>query len=112
MLHRFDIVNIPERLRAGMPARSVMEFPAETAISILEFRPDDFVRRISPKPLLLVHPKADDVLPKSESEYLASLAGEPCELHITESNDHFASGDPVLHKITLDWLFRYLPPES
>ena len=86
-----------------------MDFPAETAISMLEFSPETVVRQISPRPLLLVHPRGDDVVPASESEHLAAAAGEPCELHLIDINDHFASGDPGLQKITLDWLARHLP---
>jgi uncharacterized protein len=109
MINRFDIVQIPQYLRAGMPPGANMDFPAETAISMLEFSPETVVRRIAPRPLLLIHPRNDDVVPSSESEHLARAAGEPCELHLIDINDHFASGDPTLQKITLNWLARYLP---
>ena len=109
MINRFDIVAIPEYLRTGLPPGASMDFPAETAISMLEFSPETVVRRIAPRPLLLVHPRGDDVVPASESEHIARAAGEPCELHLIDISDHFASGDPALQKITLDWLARYLP---
>ena len=41
MVPRFDIVPIPERLRRNMSAGSIMEFPAETAQSMFDFRADD-----------------------------------------------------------------------
>jgi dipeptidyl aminopeptidase/acylaminoacyl peptidase len=112
MIPRYEIVFIPEQRRAGMPPGAIMEFPAETAISLLEFNPQSVVRQIAPRPLLLIHPRGDDVVPKSESEQLAAAAGGPCELHIIETSEHFGSGDPVLHRITLEWLARYLmaPP--
>ena len=109
MMNRFDIVQIPEHRRAGLPPGARMSFPAETAISMLEFNPESVVRRIAPRPLLLIHPRGDEVVPKSESEQLAAAAGGPCELHIMEIDDHFALGNPALHAITLDWLARYLP---
>jgi len=109
MIDRYDIVNIPENRRAGMPPGAIMSFPAETAISMLEFSPDEVVGRICPRPLLLIHPRDDDVVPKSESEYLASRAGQPCELHILESSEHFGSDNPQLKRIVIDWLRRYLP---
>ena len=109
MINRFDIVAIPEYLRTGLPPGASMDFPAETAISMLEFSPETVVARIAPRPLLLVHPRGDDVVPASESEHIAKAAGEPCELHLIDISDHFASGDPALQKITLDWLARYLP---
>jgi len=109
MIPRFDIVFIPEHSRAGLPPGATMEFPAETAISMLEFKPESIVRKISPRPLLLIHPRGDEVVPRSESEQLAAAAGEPCELHIIETINHFGSADPGLQKITLDWLARYMP---
>ena len=109
MIPRFDIVAIPESRRAGMPPGAVMEFCAETAISMLECSPERVVRQIAPRPLLLIHPRGDDVVPASESEHIAAAAGEPCELHLIDTADHFASGDPALQRITLDWLARYLP---
>ena len=109
MIPRFDIVFIPEHSRTGLPPGATMEFPAETAISMLEFKPESIVSKISPRPLLLIHPRGDEVVPKSESEQLAAAAGEPCELHIIETTDHFGSADPGLQNITLDWLARYMP---
>lgn len=112
MINRYDIVLIPEKRRASMPPGSIMEFPAETAISMLEFNPEDVVHEIAPRPLLLVHPRHDDVVDKAESEHLAALAGQPCELHILETSEHFGSGDPLLQKITLEWLARYMPASA
>ena len=113
MMSRFDIVYIPEALRAGLSPGARMEFPAETAISMLSFNPEEFVARIAPRPLLLTHPRGDDVVPVSESERLAAAAGKPCELHIFDTADHFSSGDRQLHRVTLDWLARHLPtPEN
>ncbi len=108
MIPRFDIVFIPEHSRTGLPPGASMEFPAETAISMLEFNPEALVVKIAPRPLLLIHPVGDEVVPKSESEHLAAAAGKPCELHLIETTDHFGSADPKLQEITLDWFARYL----
>jgi hypothetical protein len=109
MLNRFDIVHIPESNRAGLPPGAVMEFTAETAMSMLAFDPEDVVRQIAPRPLLLIHPREDAVVPSSESDALAKAAGDNCEKHIIESQNHFGSGDPTLTAITLEWLARHLP---
>ena len=109
ILNRFEIVHIPEHNRTGLPPGAVMEFTAETALSMLEFSPEDLVGEIAPRPLLLIHPREDAVVPSSESEALAKAAGPTSELHITESQNHFGSGDPTLTRITLDWLARHLP---
>ena len=44
-----------------------MEFPAETAQSMNDFRADDQVGNISPRPLLLLHSANDSVTPTYES---------------------------------------------
>jgi len=109
MIERFAIVMIPEKRRAGLPQGATMAFPVETAVSMLELDPESVVGRIAPRPLLLIHPRGDDVVPVTESQHLAAAAGQPCELHVIDVDDHFSSGDPRLQKITLEWLARHLP---
>ncbi|HSV52925.1 MAG TPA: hypothetical protein VLJ57_12460 [Burkholderiaceae bacterium] len=109
MLHRYDIVNLPEHYRAGLPKNFVFEFPAETAISMLTYHPEDVVAHIAPRPLLVIHSRGDDVVPVSESEHMAQAAGDNCELFIPESSNHFGSGESELIRVTLDWLGRHLP---
>ena len=53
----------PEKLRNRMSSGSIMEFPAETAQSMNDFRADDQVGNISPRPLLLIHSANDSVTP-------------------------------------------------
>ncbi|MGH7032981.1 MAG: alpha/beta hydrolase [Stellaceae bacterium] len=106
MLDRFDIVFIPESNRAGLPPGAVMAFTAETAMSMLDFNPEDVIAEIAPRPLLFIHPRVDAVVPCSETEAMAKAAGANCEAHIIESQNHFGSGDPTLIAITLDWLKR------
>ena len=60
MVPRYDIVPIPEKLRNRMSSGSIMEFPAETAQSMNDFRADDQVGNISPRPLLLIHSTHQD----------------------------------------------------
>ena len=67
MVPRYDIVPIPEKLRRNMSAGSIMEFPAETAQSMNDFRADDQVGNISPRPLLLLHSANVSVTPTYES---------------------------------------------
>jgi fermentation-respiration switch protein FrsA (DUF1100 family) len=111
MVPRFDIVPIPEHLRGNLNQASVMEFPAETAQSMYDFRADDVVRRVAPRPLLLLHSASDSVTPTEESIELFRRARQPAELHLLSEVDHFMFGEQnprVLH-LTLDWLNRYFP---
>lgn len=89
MVPRYDIVPIPERLRHNLAPGSFSEFPWETAQSMYDFRADDVVGKIAPRPLLLLHPSSDSVTPTQESVELFLRAGQPTELHLFFGVDHF-----------------------
>ncbi|HWE76542.1 MAG TPA: alpha/beta fold hydrolase [Stellaceae bacterium] len=108
-LNRFEIVHIPERDRSGLPPGAIMEFTAATAQSLLDACPERVVGALAPRPLLLVHPRGDGVVPCQESEALAQAAGANAELHIIEGAAHFGSGSPEIAALVLDFLRRHLP---
>ena len=103
MVPRYDIVPIPERLRRNMSAGSIMEFPAETAQSMNDFRADDQVGNISPRPLLLLHSANDSVTPTYESIEMFKRARQPAELHLLSDVDHFTFNEenPTSHAYRL-----------
>ena len=111
MVPRFDIVPIPERLRQNMSAGSIMEFPAETAQSMYDFRADDMVDKISPRPLLLLHSANDSVTPTHESIELFKRAKQPAELYLLSDVDHFMFNqeNPRVTRLVSDWLARFFP---
>ncbi len=111
MVSRYDIVPIPEHLRGHLATNSVMEFPVETAQSMLDFRAEDVVGRIAPRPLLLMHAAKDSVCPSSQSIELFRRAGQPSELHLLADVDHFmfAEGNVRARDILGGWLQRYFP---
>ena len=111
MVPRFDIVPIPERLRRNMSAGSIMEFPAETAQSMYDFRADDMVEKISPRPLLLLHSANDSVTPTQESLELFKRARQPAELYLLSDVDHFMFNqeNPRVARLVYDWLERFFP---
>ncbi len=111
MVSRYDIVPIPEHLRGHLATNSVMEFPVETAQSMLDFRADDVVGRIAPRPLLLMHAANDSVCPSSQSIELFRRAGQPSELHLLADVDHFmfAEGNVRARDILSGWLRLYFP---
>lgn len=108
-LNRFAIVHIPERDRTGLPPGAIMEFTPETAQSMLRSCPERVVAKIAPRPLLLVHPRGDGVVPVGESEALAQAAGPNAELQIIEGTAHFGSGSAEIAKLALDFLKRHMP---
>ncbi|HVO92955.1 MAG TPA: alpha/beta hydrolase [Terriglobales bacterium] len=113
MVPRYDIVPIPEKLRNRMSQGSIMEFPAETAQSMNDFRADDLVGCISPRPLLLLHSANDSVTPTYESIEMFKRAGQPAELHLLSDIDHFTFNEenPRLTNIVHEWLGKYFPVE-
>jgi len=110
MVSRFDIVPVPEKLRALL-RDGHMQFTAETALGIFLFHPEDMIAAISPRPLLLLHAVKDNVTPSSESIELFRKAKQPVELHMIDGVDHFmfAESNPRVTDIVKGWLAAYFP---
>ena len=111
VLSRFEIVPIPEHLRSNLNKSALMEFSYETAQSIYDARPEDHVEKIAPRPLLLIHPADDNVVPSSESIKIFNRAGQPTELYLISGEDHFplSGKDPKSPIIIKFWLDRFFP---
>ena len=111
MVPRFDIVPIPLRLRGRMSQGSIMEFPAETAQSMCDFRADDMVEKFASRSLLFLHSANDSVTPTAESIELFRWARQPAELHLLSDVDHFTLNEEKqrLTRIVAGWLARYSP---
>ncbi|NQV57412.1 MAG: alpha/beta hydrolase [Rhodospirillales bacterium] len=109
--HRFDIVPIPEPLRANIDARSNFDFSVKTAIETYDFCPQDHVGKVAPRPLMIVHAASDVVVRPSGSIDLFNHAGENSELYIMSGVDHFMFGenDPRVINLVKDWLGRFFP---
>ena len=119
MVPRYDIVPIPDHVRANLERQgvgmlapgSVEMFPAETAQSMFDFRAEEVVGNIAPRPLLLIHAARDSVTPTEQSIELFKRAGEPAELHLFSGVDHFlfAEKSTRVWHVLRDWLDRYFP---
>jgi len=111
MVPRYDIVPIPEHLRGHLAANSIHEFPAETAQSMFDFRADDVVGQMAPRPLLLLHSSVDSVTPTEQSVELFKRAGQPTDLHLFAETDHFmfAEENTRVRTVVRDWLARFFP---
>ncbi|HET7021700.1 MAG TPA: alpha/beta fold hydrolase [Xanthobacteraceae bacterium] len=111
MVPRYDIVPIPPHLRGNLASNSVESFPAETAQSMFDFRADDVVARIAPRPLLLLHAANDSVTPTEQSIELFKRAGQPAELHLISDADHFMFGENNrrVWGLLRGWLAQYFP---
>lgn len=111
MVSRYDIVPIPPHLRKNLPESSVLQFPAETAQSMMDFKADDVVGNIAPRPLLLLHSSVDSVTPTEQSIEMFKRAGQPADLHLSADTDHFmlAEGNTRVRNILTDWLAKFFP---
>lgn len=109
--HRFDMIPVPERLRANIDQRSIFDFPTETAETTLRFHAEDVIGRIAPRPVLLIHSALDEVISADGSIELFQRAGQPTDLHLFSGVDHFMFGedDPRVANVVRDWLARCLP---
>jgi uncharacterized protein len=111
MVPRYEIVPIPPHLRGHLASGSIEMFPAETAQSMYDFRADDVVGNIAPRPLLLLHSSTDSVTPTEQSIELFKRAGTPSDLHLFADVDHFmfAESNTRVHSVIFDWLNKYFP---
>ncbi len=111
MIPRFEIVPIPMAQRKNLAGDWIKRFPAETAMSMMDFRANDVVANISPRPLLILHPSDDTTTPTSQAVGLFQNAKQPVDMYLVSGVDHFMFNDDhgIVADIMGDWLTRYLP---
>jgi alpha-beta hydrolase superfamily lysophospholipase len=111
MVPRYDIVPIPPHLRTNLAEQSIQDITWDTAQSMYDFRADDVVGKIAPRPLLLLHSSNDSVTPTEQSIEMFKRAGHPSELHLIADVDHFmfAEGNKRVWDLVRNWLNDYFP---
>ena len=111
MVPRYDIVPIQPGLRTQLAQGSILEFPYEVVESMYNFRANEVVGQIAPRPLLLIHPSNDTVTPTEQSLDLFAHAGQPTDLHLFANTDHFSlgEGNPMVIDLVKGWLHKNLP---
>jgi alpha-beta hydrolase superfamily lysophospholipase len=111
MVPRYEIVPIPQELRGHVVPGSIQTFPAETAQSMFDFKAEEVVSQMAPRPLLLLHSSADSVTPTEQSIGIFQNAGQPCDLHLFAETDHFMFADTNtrVRSVLFDWLDKYFP---
>lgn len=109
---RFDVVPIPESLRKNLSPKAMFEVPVETAISMYNFRADDVVANIAPRPLLLFHTANDVITPMEQSIRMFEKAGANAELMIATGTSHFPLSEadaPRTRVLIQSWLNKFFP---
>jgi alpha-beta hydrolase superfamily lysophospholipase len=114
MVPRYDIVPIPVHLRGHLAPNSILEFTAETAQSMYDFRADDVIGQAAGRPILLLHSSVDSVTPTEQSIEMFKRAAQPCDLHLFAETDHFmfAESNTRVRSVIYDWLEKYFPVKA
>jgi uncharacterized protein len=111
-ISRFDAVPIPEHLRKNLSPKAIMEIPVETAWSMYNFRAEDVVADIAPRPILFLHTANDTITPTEQSIRMFEKAGQPAELILITGTSHFPLAEkdaPRTKAIIKGWLDKFFP---
>jgi len=73
-------------------------------------KPVDYIDRIAPRPLLLVHGSQDETVDISHARRLYAKAGHPKQLAIVEGAGHRLRHSEEAMSIVIDWLKARIPP--
>ncbi|MCV0403689.1 MAG: alpha/beta fold hydrolase [Chloroflexi bacterium] len=95
---------------AGLGARLIVLGASLRARTRL-IDPVSVVRRVAPRPLLLIAPREDRLISWRQSQRLYEAAGEPRELHVVDGAGHaeaYAVDPEAYRRRVLDFLDRHL----
>jgi hypothetical protein len=81
---------------------------------MFDFRAEEVVGDIAPRPLLLIHSAKDSVTPTEQSIEMFKRAGQPAELHLFAGLDHFlfAENSTRVWNLMRNWLDTYFPVKT
>jgi pimeloyl-ACP methyl ester carboxylesterase len=83
--------------------------PAAWIRAIANLDPIEAAKRVAPRPWLLVHGSADDVVPVDDARLLAEVGGDGVDLRIVANGAHRLRHDPRAIAALLGWLDRQEP---
>jgi alpha-beta hydrolase superfamily lysophospholipase len=102
-----------EEVLQQFPERAY-RLPLESAEAVIEYRPEDVVHRIAPRPVLFIHAGDDDLVPPEMSQRLYERAGQPKRLVVIPGVKHHSiyEGQPYQQVMSaaMDWFGVHLPP--
>lgn len=108
---------VPEGANAGAPAGGISSsfgdagaphLPGQFFQDLQRHDLPGYAARISPRPLLLIHGRADEVVPLDDARLLFAAAGEPKELALVKGADHrFSDHMAVVWDLFFRWLQRW-----
>ena len=111
---RFDVVPMAEHLRKHLSPKAQLEVSADTAQSMYDFKAEEVIHWVSPRPILFLHGADDTVTPTEQSIRMWELAGQPKDLVLITGTDHFplAGKAERTRAIVKGWLDRHFPARA
>ncbi len=113
------MVATPERkqtaVKKDVDTRIPDRVPLRCAEAIMEFAPEDYVSRISPRAILFISTEADAVTPEDQTFRLYEKAGYPKKLILQKETSHYKAYEDYFDQVTpqiIDWYNRYLTYEK
>ncbi len=91
-----------DQVCAEFPQMKV-ELSLASAEALIEYAPEALVDRIAPRPLLVIHGDADQLVPLEEAQAIAARAGASCRLEVVPGISHFnwvMPGSPGFAQVT------------
>jgi len=92
------------------------ELPLETIQAVIEFKPEEVVHRISPRPLLFTVAGRDILTPVEFTRELHDRAGEPKRFVVIPGAEHYETYSPPYVQRIIDehyrWFEQYLSPQQ
>jgi putative redox protein len=88
------------------------DFPSDPAAwirAMANLDPIEAAKRVRPRPWLLVHGSADDVVPLDDARLLAEAGGDSVDFRIVANGPHRLRHDPRAIAALLGWLDRQEP---
>jgi len=99
------------RIKSDVDDRVPMSVSLQSAQSIIDYRPLDFVDRIAPRPLMIIAVEGDTVTPTDHSVALYEKARAPKQLVMQKNTTHYAAYDRYWETVTpliVEWFQKGL----
>lgn len=88
------------------------QLPLETGEAIIDFKPEDMVSRIAPRPIMFIHCDRDILIPLEEAFTAYARAGEPKRVLTVEGAQHhdvyYSPWREQVLGATVDWYRQHL----
>ncbi|MBI3950906.1 MAG: alpha/beta hydrolase [Acidobacteria bacterium] len=85
--------------------------PLRCAEALMEFTPEDYVAKISPRAIMFIATEFDAVTPEDQTFRLYEKAGQPKKLILQRETSHYKAYDDYFDQVTpqiIKWFDRYL----